>query len=267
MSENYEQRSPEQLQRDIERTRAEMGDTLDTIRRKLSPGQLLDEALDYLKSSSPGQFTNNLGESVKQNPLPVSLIGIGIAWLALAGSRAPYVASPWTTADRTHSRVGEAAGSVAAKSGQAMHETRERVGEMAHMARAQVGEAASRVRDQTQYQAARARDTYNYLRTEQPLILGILALAVGAAFGAGLPPTRQEDALLGEMRDEYVHRVKDAGEEYLEQGRQMTTAASDAAKEQTERTGLTDTEPRYRSTEEKRPGVSQPSRPSPTPQV
>jgi hypothetical protein len=48
MSENYEQRSPEQLQRDIERTRAEMGDTLDTIRRKLSPGQLLDEALDYL---------------------------------------------------------------------------------------------------------------------------------------------------------------------------------------------------------------------------
>jgi ElaB/YqjD/DUF883 family membrane-anchored ribosome-binding protein len=264
MSETYENKSPEQIQRDIERTRAEMGNTLDTIRQKLSPGQMLDEALDYLKGSVLSQFSSNLGETVQHNPIPVSLIGVGIAWLAMAGSRPSNASTTWTTTGRAHSRIGEVAGSVAARTGQVVQgtrvrvgETRERVGEMAqnvqervgearerlgdmaYNAGHQVGEAADRLRHQTQYQAARARDTYYYLRNEQPLVLGILGLAVGALLGAGLPPTRQEDELLGEMRDEYVHRAREAGEEYLEQGKRMVTAAGEAVKEQAEKAGLT----------------------------
>jgi ElaB/YqjD/DUF883 family membrane-anchored ribosome-binding protein len=260
MSENYENKSPEQIQRDIERTRAEMGNTLDTLRQKLSPGQMLDEALDYFKGSGFSQFSSNLGETVQQNPVPVSLIGIGIAWLAMAGSRSPYISSTWTATGRTPSRVGEMASSAAVKTGQVMQgarvrvgetrermsdmahsaqervgEARERLGEMAQSARYQVGEAADRVR----YQTARAKDTYNYLRTEQPLILGVLGFALGAALGAGIPPTRQEDELMGEMRDEYVQRAKEVGEEYLEQGKRMATAAGEVIKEQAEKTGLT----------------------------
>ena len=56
MTENYEHKSPEQIQRDIDRTRAEMGNTLDTIREKLSPGQMIDEALDYLKQNARPVF-------------------------------------------------------------------------------------------------------------------------------------------------------------------------------------------------------------------
>jgi ElaB/YqjD/DUF883 family membrane-anchored ribosome-binding protein len=279
MSENYEHKSPEQIQRDIERTRAEMGNTLDTIRQKLSPGQLLDEAIDYLKGRGLSQFSSNLGETVKQNPIPVSLIGIGIAWLAMAGSRPPYTSNTWTTTGHTYSKVGEAAGSVTAKAGQVIQgarahvgeaggrmgemahnaqerigEVRERIGEAAHSARHQVGEAADRLR----YQTVRTKDAYNYLRTEQPLILGVLGFALGAALGAGLPPTRQEDELMGETRDEYVHRAKEAGEEYLEQGKRVVMAASDAAKEQTGKAGLTpeDAEQRRRETEERPERVS-----------
>jgi hypothetical protein len=256
MSENYEHKSPEQIQRDIERTRAEMGDTLDTIRQKLSPGQLLDEAIDYLKGSGFSQFSSNLGETVKQNPIPVSLIGIGIAWLATAGSRDSHTSSTWTATGHTYNKVGEVASSATAKAGQVVQgartrvaeasgrmgemahnaqerigEARDRIGEVAHSARHQVGEAADRLR----YQTVRAKDTYNYLRTEQPLILGVLGFALGAALGVGLPPTRQEDELMGETRDEYVHRAKVAGEEYLEQGKRVATAVGDAAKAQIER--------------------------------
>jgi ElaB/YqjD/DUF883 family membrane-anchored ribosome-binding protein len=259
MNENYEHKSPEQIQRDIERTRAEMGNTLDTIREKLSPGQLVDEALDYLKRNAPGQFANNLGETVKQNPVPVSLIGIGIAWLMMAGSRDPYPSGNWTADRRTHSKLGEAASSATAKAGQVMQdvreraseasgrigdmahnaqervgEARERIGEMAHSARHQVGEAANRIR----YQTVRAKDTYNYLRTEQPLILGVLGFALGAALGAGIPPTRQEDELMGEMRDEYVHRAKEMGEEQFEKVKQAAMAAGEAVKEQAGKEGL-----------------------------
>jgi hypothetical protein len=105
---------------------------------------------------------------------------------------------------------------------------------MAHSARHQVGEAADRIRSQT----VRAKETYNYLRTEQPLILGLLGFALGAAFGAGMPPTRQEDALMGEMRDEYVQRAREAGEELLEQGKRVATAAGEAVTEQADRAGL-----------------------------
>jgi hypothetical protein len=277
MNENYEHKSPEQIQRDIERTRAEMGNTLDTIRQKLSPGQMLDEALEYLKGSSLSQFSSNLGETVQHNPIPVSLIGIGIAWLAMAGSRPPYTASNWTTDGHSHNKIGAAASSVTAKAGQVIQGVRDRasevsghlgdmahtaqeraseasgrlgdmahaaqeraseasahLGEIAHSARHQVGEAADRIR----YQTVRAKETYNYLRTEQPLILGLLGFALGAAFGAGMPPTRQEDELLGETRDEYVQRAKEAGEEFLEQGKRIATAAGEAATEQAEKAGL-----------------------------
>jgi ElaB/YqjD/DUF883 family membrane-anchored ribosome-binding protein len=261
MSENYENKSPEQIQRDIERTRAEMGQTLDSIRQKLSPGQMLDEALDYLKGSGLSQFSSNLSDTVKHNPIPVALIGVGIAWLAMGGSRPPYAAaSSWKTDGHSRSKIGDAASSVTAKAGQVMQGVRDRVGEasgrlgdmahsaqervgeagarlgdMAHSARHQMGEAADRIR----YQTVRAKDTYNYLRTEQPLILGVLGFALGAALGAGIPPTRQEDELMGEMRDEYVQRAKEVGEEYLEQGKQMATAAGEAVKEQAEKAGLT----------------------------
>jgi hypothetical protein len=105
---------------------------------------------------------------------------------------------------------------------------------MAHSARHHMGDAADRLR----YQTVRAKDTYHYLRTEQPLILGLLGFALGAAFGAGVPPTRQEDELMGETRDAYVQRAKEAGEALLEQGKRVATAAGEVATEQAEKAEL-----------------------------
>jgi hypothetical protein len=48
-----------------------------------------------------------------------------------------------------------------------------------------------------QAQANRAREGFNTLLEEQPITLGALGLAVGAAIGAMLPSTEQEDRLLG----------------------------------------------------------------------
>ena len=74
-------RPPEEIERDIEATRAEMAETLDVIERKLSPGQLIDQAVDYLRAEGTG---SRVGEVIKRNPLPVVLIGVGLAWLALS---------------------------------------------------------------------------------------------------------------------------------------------------------------------------------------
>ncbi len=49
MTASPEQRHPEEIERDLGDTRAEIADTLGTIERRLSPEQLADEVLDYLR--------------------------------------------------------------------------------------------------------------------------------------------------------------------------------------------------------------------------
>jgi hypothetical protein len=84
-----ETRSPEQIETDIERTRTQMAETLDTIQKKFSPGQLLDQALNYLDEKQVNEnlrrFGTNAGAVVKENPIPVALLGVGLTWLAMSG--------------------------------------------------------------------------------------------------------------------------------------------------------------------------------------
>ena len=79
-------RSPEELQADIERHRDNIDYTLSALERKLSPGELLDEGLRYVKSG-PGELLANLGRAAKENPVPMALTGIGLAWLMLGQGR------------------------------------------------------------------------------------------------------------------------------------------------------------------------------------
>lgn len=85
---DYEdQRAPEEIAHDIERTRAEMSSTIDAIQSKMTPGQLMDQAFAYARDSLPADFGANLGNAVRQNPVPVALVGIGLAWLMMSGQR------------------------------------------------------------------------------------------------------------------------------------------------------------------------------------
>src|SRR3954464_8651015 len=82
-------RHSEQLERETERTRAEISATLDELRARLSPGQVLDQLLDYASDSSGGTFYRNLQQQVVPNPLPVTLVGLGLAWLGMSSRRSP----------------------------------------------------------------------------------------------------------------------------------------------------------------------------------
>jgi ferritin-like metal-binding protein YciE len=79
-----ETRSPDEIERDLEQTRVEIGETLEDIQRQLSPGQLLDQTLRYF--GGPHRLGQSLGELIVRNPLPITLIGVGFAWLAFSGS-------------------------------------------------------------------------------------------------------------------------------------------------------------------------------------
>ena len=89
MREHHRSDDPDVIERDLRETRARVDRTIDEIQERLSPGQLLDEGLRYLRSGPSdylATFGSNLGTSVRDNPLPVAMIGLGVAWLALGQS-------------------------------------------------------------------------------------------------------------------------------------------------------------------------------------
>tara|TARA_R110002020_G_scaffold23525_9_gene78256 strand:+ start:2801 stop:3829 length:1029 start_codon:yes stop_codon:yes gene_type:complete len=70
-----------ELQREIDEERDRIGDKIDAIQNRLSPGQIIDELLTYGKKSGGAEYLNNLGNAVKTNPLPVALMGASMVWL------------------------------------------------------------------------------------------------------------------------------------------------------------------------------------------
>jgi hypothetical protein len=102
----------EQLEREAEATRARISATLDELRARMTPGHVVDQLVDYANDSSAGDFFRNLREQVVANPLPVALMGAGMAWLAFSNRRNAAVdgRTPQSVAqarDATSEKVGE----------------------------------------------------------------------------------------------------------------------------------------------------------------
>jgi ElaB/YqjD/DUF883 family membrane-anchored ribosome-binding protein len=77
----------EQLERETEEERARISETLDELRARMTPGHVVDRLVDYATDSSGGMFFRNLRQQAVDNPVPVALVGAGLAWLAIAGRR------------------------------------------------------------------------------------------------------------------------------------------------------------------------------------
>lgn len=73
----------DRIEADVQESRHRLNDTLNQLGSKLSPGQMLDEGLGLLQGQA-GQFAGKLGRQIRDNPLPVLLIGAGIAWLVVS---------------------------------------------------------------------------------------------------------------------------------------------------------------------------------------
>ncbi len=199
------ERRPEEIQAEIARTRGDMDATLTAIEQRLTPGQLVDQGLDYLRNSGANEFVHNLGGSVKNNPLPVALMGIGIAWLMATGNRKPaYLhAEKASSGPGMMQRASEGMSSAKDRAAQSVQGARERVGQLGQTARNQM----ERVRD-------------------QPLVLGAIGLAIGAVVAAGLPRTREEDQLMGEASDRLTEKAKEVGKEQMGKVQQVASAAA-----------------------------------------
>lgn len=87
----------ERIVLEIEETRSDMGVTIDEIGHRLQPQTIADEARDKIREATVGRVErmvddagqtaqrtgNTLVETIRQNPVPAALAGIGAGWLML----------------------------------------------------------------------------------------------------------------------------------------------------------------------------------------
>src|SRR5690606_20219920 len=66
---------------------------------------------------------------------------------------------------------------------------------------------------------------------ENPLAAGAVAIGVGALIGGLLPSTRREDELMGDARDEVVHRAANGAQKTLDRAKQVADGVGDEAKD------------------------------------
>src|SRR5215475_5943806 len=129
----------ELLEREAEARRAQLAQTFDELRARVTPGHVLDRLVDYATDSGGVDFFRNLRDQTVANPLALGMVGAGLAWLMLsrgmAGRRVPR--APYRGRGRIRSYFSDA---------------RDRAGNA-------IGDTASGVRDRVADAASRASET------------------------------------------------------------------------------------------------------------
>ncbi len=69
------------IEQDLAQTRSRMDERLNALQDRLTPGQILDDLVVYFRGSAGDDFVRNLMNSVRNNPMPAALTGIGLTWL------------------------------------------------------------------------------------------------------------------------------------------------------------------------------------------
>ncbi len=247
----------EQIEAEIDQTRAEMTETIDAIGEKLAPGNIAQQARERTVGrveemvSNAGYRAQEAGsgllDTIRQNPVPAAMAGIGIGWLILGRQRSStgggYAGTgEWsggTTYDPGYGRPGGSAGT-----GQ-ISQAQERAGEVASRAQARATEIGSQAQmrateiadeaqvrateiagraqqtagqlaEQARWQAERARSEFDRLIQDNPLAVGVAAAAVGVVAGLAVPATQREHEMLGETRDRVLDKAQQAAESAMD---------------------------------------------------
>lgn len=243
-------KSPEELEQEIDAKRASISNIVDSLESRFTPGQLFDQALAYTKGGG-GEFFQNLGTTLKNNPVPTVLTGIGLTWLALNQNK-PFPGYTVSTGPGLGDKLSNIAGQVAGAFGQVSdrvssatsavsdrvssagaavsdkahaltdkaYALKDKASGIHHSASDSLGSSADSARQmaydanaQLHAQSAQLKGQFNTLMKEQPLMLAAIGIALGAALGAALPSTRKEDELMGSTKEKLTTTLKSKGQE------------------------------------------------------
>jgi hypothetical protein len=227
-------KSPQQIENDITETRAELGEILDALERKLAPRHLLERGVDMLKNRMSGD-DSGLAGTLRGHPVPLALIGLGIGWMLMSASSRSQAGSygkvrervTWAVRDATE-RAEELAKEAqekvaAARQGiapepyptesagyaYARHKPRAKIAETAAAASSALQDRMRQARQASTTAWGRAgdyageagqrlqgaRDRFTELVEEYPFAFAALGFVAGSLIALALPRTRTEEQI------------------------------------------------------------------------
>lgn len=193
-------------------------------------------------------WINGMNDAVRDNPLAAALVGAGVCWM-LFGSKVPGLAS---AAPQAASNTGKSFGSAAREASEIVGRTADSVKRhvantverVSDAARDALGNAdpvtildtASEARDKAmrtirgtvkdgQRHASAVQHRLSESLERQPLLLGVLGVAIGAGIASTFASTRMEDEWMGAQgtaaRETLQTTVEDAKTFAAERGREV----------------------------------------------
>ncbi|MDO7912449.1 DUF3618 domain-containing protein [Pseudomonas sp. 22-AL-CL-001] len=178
--EHESQKTPDQLEQEINAKRDHISHLVDAIEQRMTPGQLFDQALAYTKGNG-GEFYHNLATTLKNNPVPTTLTALGLGWLALNQNK-PFNPGPVSHGPGLGDKLGDMVDTVKgafAQAGDKLHDAgdtvrskaydlRDKASDMSESTRHSAGDTADSLRrtahDATDSLRRTAHDTTDSLR-------------------------------------------------------------------------------------------------------
>jgi hypothetical protein len=253
---------------EIEQTRAAMHDTVEEIGDRLAPSTIVQNAKETVRDATVGkvedmadsasQMFSDAGstaqeagygivETVRRNPIPAALAGIGIAWLVThraspqprswdrAGWSERRRSGPYSSGLDTDDRgmtgsVGAKAGAVGEKVGEIGDRVGQKVGQGVDSLSEQAERVGDRVGEVPEEMGYRVHDLSEQARTliqDSPLAVGAVAVAVGTALGAALPATSMERRVLRPATEKAIGTAEETATKALSDMERESGATSD----------------------------------------
>ena len=189
------------IRADIETTRVEMGGTLNELGDRLDPGRLMSQAKENVKDATIGRveetargISDMAMETVKRNPMPAALAGIGLLLM-------------WR--NRSQAGQGSSGPSLGHKAGEAVSSVGENVTSAASNVGQTVGDAAGEVAYRGREAVGTVGSQLDQFMQAGPLAVAAVAAGAGALVGALVPSTHAEREKLAEPAQKVAGSVRD----------------------------------------------------------
>ncbi|MEO6239226.1 MAG: DUF3618 domain-containing protein [Vicinamibacterales bacterium] len=233
-----------ELREEIADTRTEMAETIEAIQERLTPANIAAQAGETVRNAATEkvkQMANTAGEAMDQvldnsfvdtlraNPVPAAMIGLGVAWLFARRRSEPQVSryqrssyrpspsyqgstSGYNTAYDSAGRSAEYGeyGAVGTRGtfGSQSSAGPERSSDTGQNFADTALQTMENVRDSARQTTYRARLQFDDVLRNNPLALGAAAAVIGAVVGMSVPQTETENEFMGEARDTVVDRAR-----------------------------------------------------------
>jgi len=222
-------KDPSEIRREIEETRARLGDTVEALSYKADVPARMKDAVNERVDTVRGTL-GDVVDSVKGTVTSVAgtasdVLGsvAGTATDALGSARG-RLGSALGGASRT---MSQSLGATTDKMGDATSTVSSSMSNLTSSVTGAVGNVTQKLPNPNDLTSAAQRGVG--IATENPLGLAIGALAVGFLAGLAAPVTDIEREKVGPIRDELLERAKNVGTDALQHGKQVLQETAQAA--------------------------------------